>query len=107
MTKIMATLGPRSRSVDTIEACLKAGMSGKFQCGSLVSFKYASRISLLRCFLLTFSFCIAAVARFDFSCLGSDYHQETIDNLRIATRKANKLCAVSKYIDLVHELELY
>lgn len=61
MTKIMATLGPKSRSVETIEACLKAGMS---------------------------------VARFDFSCLDIDYHQDTIDNLRIATKKAKKLCAV-------------
>lgn len=61
LTKVMATLGPKSRSVDTIEACLKAGMS---------------------------------VARFDFSCLDTDYHQETIDNLRIAAKKAKKLCAV-------------
>lgn len=61
LTKVMATLGPKSRSVDTIEACLKAGMS---------------------------------VARFDFSCLDSDYHQETIDNLRIAMKRAKKLCAV-------------
>jgi hypothetical protein len=29
MTKIVGTLGPKSRSVDTISACLKAGMSGK------------------------------------------------------------------------------
>ena len=29
LTKVMVTLGPKSRSVDTIEACLKAGMSGK------------------------------------------------------------------------------
>jgi hypothetical protein len=28
MTKIVGTLGPKSRSVDTISACLKAGMSG-------------------------------------------------------------------------------
>ncbi|KAL2895887.1 Pyruvate kinase 1 cytosolic [Bienertia sinuspersici] len=61
LTKIMATLGPRSRTVNTIEACLKAGMS---------------------------------VARFDFSCFDIDYHQETIDNLRIASRNEKKLCAV-------------
>ncbi|KAJ8449791.1 hypothetical protein Cgig2_001447 [Carnegiea gigantea] len=61
LTKVMVTLGPKSCSVDTIEACLKAGMS---------------------------------VARFDFSCLDSDYHQETIDNLRIAIKRAKKLCAV-------------
>ena len=28
LTKIVGTLGPKSRSVDTISACLKAGMSG-------------------------------------------------------------------------------
>ncbi|RRT66673.1 hypothetical protein B296_00015081 [Ensete ventricosum] len=28
MTKIVGTLGPRSRSVEVISACLKAGMSG-------------------------------------------------------------------------------
>ncbi|KAH9620886.1 hypothetical protein KSS87_011243 [Heliosperma pusillum] len=61
LTKVMATLGPKSHSVETIKACLKAGMS---------------------------------VARFDFSCLDVDYHQETIDNLRIAVKSANKLCAV-------------
>ncbi|RZS12184.1 hypothetical protein BHM03_00043593 [Ensete ventricosum] len=29
MTKIVGTLGPKSRSVEVITACLKAGMSGK------------------------------------------------------------------------------
>lgn len=28
MTKIVGTLGPRSRSVEVISGCLKAGMSG-------------------------------------------------------------------------------
>jgi hypothetical protein len=28
MTKIVGTLGPKSRSVEAISACLKAGMSG-------------------------------------------------------------------------------
>lgn len=28
MTKIVGTLGPKSRSVDIISGCLKAGMSG-------------------------------------------------------------------------------
>ena len=28
MTKIVGTLGPKSRSVDTISGCLKTGMSG-------------------------------------------------------------------------------
>ncbi|KAJ8759966.1 hypothetical protein K2173_010822 [Erythroxylum novogranatense] len=61
LTKIVGTLGPKSRSVDTIEECLKSGMS---------------------------------VARFDFSWLDADYHQETLENLRIAMRNAKKLCAV-------------
>lgn len=30
MTKIVGTLGPRSRTPEVISACLKAGMSGKF-----------------------------------------------------------------------------
>ena len=30
MTKIVGTLGPKSRSVEVISACLKAGMSGMF-----------------------------------------------------------------------------
>ncbi|EEF33220.1 pyruvate kinase, putative [Ricinus communis] len=61
LTKIVGTLGPKSRSVETIEACLNAGMS---------------------------------VARFDFSWLDVDYHQETLNNLRQAMRNAKKLCAV-------------
>ncbi|KAF2308203.1 hypothetical protein GH714_036763 [Hevea brasiliensis] len=61
LTKLVGTLGPNSRSVETIEACLNAGMS---------------------------------VARFDFSWLDSDYHQETLQNLRLAMKNAKKLCAV-------------
>ncbi|XVF56264.1 hypothetical protein PTKIN_Ptkin06aG0105200 [Pterospermum kingtungense] len=73
LTKIVGTLGPKSRSVEVIDACLKAGMS---------------------------------VARFDFSGLDSDYHQETIDNLRIAVKSARKLCAVM--LDTVGpELQVY
>lgn len=34
------------------------------------------------------------VARFDFSWLDGDYHQETLDNLRIAVKRAKKQCAV-------------
>lgn len=61
MTKIVGTLGPKSRSVETISACLKAGMS---------------------------------VARFDFSWGDSEYHQETLDNLKTAIKATKKLCAV-------------
>ncbi|KAG6482194.1 hypothetical protein ZIOFF_058825 [Zingiber officinale] len=60
LTKIVGTLGPRSRSVETLEACLKAGMS---------------------------------VARFDFSGSNAEYHQETLDNLRIAVSNIKKPCA--------------
>uniref|UniRef100_A0A1D1XT31 Pyruvate kinase n=1 Tax=Anthurium amnicola TaxID=1678845 RepID=A0A1D1XT31_9ARAE len=61
MTKIVGTLGPKSRSVEVISACLKAGMS---------------------------------VARFDFSLGDIDYHQQTLENLKIAVKSTKKLCAV-------------
>ncbi|RWR83499.1 pyruvate kinase 1, cytosolic-like protein [Cinnamomum micranthum f. kanehirae] len=61
MTKIVGTLGPRSRSVAVISGCLKAGMS---------------------------------VARFDFSWGDPDYHQETLENLKMAVKSTKKLCAV-------------
>ncbi|XP_072970944.1 pyruvate kinase 1, cytosolic [Typha angustifolia] len=61
MTKIVGTLGPKSRSVQVISACLKAGMS---------------------------------VARFDFSWGDIDYHQETLENLKLAIKSTKKLCAV-------------
>lgn len=35
------------------------------------------------------------VARFDFSWLDVEYHQETVDNLRKATKNVKRLCAVS------------
>ncbi|KAG2555807.1 hypothetical protein PVAP13_8NG033900 [Panicum virgatum] len=68
MTKIVGTLGPKSRSVDTISACLKAGMS---------------------------------VARFDFSWGDAAYHQETLENLKLAIKSTKKLCAVSDPIPIV------
>ncbi|OAY79876.1 Pyruvate kinase 1, cytosolic [Ananas comosus] len=61
MTKIVGTLGPKSRSVEVISSCLKAGMS---------------------------------VARFDFSWGNIDYHQETLENLKLAIKTTKKLCAV-------------
>ncbi|KAK1299883.1 hypothetical protein QJS10_CPB13g01714 [Acorus calamus] len=61
MTKIVGTLGPKSRSVEVISSCLKAGMS---------------------------------VARIDFSWGDSDYHQETLENLKLAVKSTKKLCAV-------------
>ncbi|KAL4014696.1 hypothetical protein IC575_026910 [Cucumis melo] len=61
MTKIVGTLGPNSRSVQVISACLTAGMS---------------------------------VTRFDISWGSPDYHQETLENLKIAVKSTKKLCAV-------------
>ncbi|KAG2669352.1 hypothetical protein I3843_14G029900 [Carya illinoinensis] len=61
MTKIVGTLGPKSRSVQIISDCLKAGMS---------------------------------VARFDFSWGDTEFHQETLENLKLAVKKTRKLCAV-------------
>ncbi|KAK0592651.1 hypothetical protein LWI29_022966 [Acer saccharum] len=60
-TKIVGTLGPKSSSVETISACLNAGMS---------------------------------VARFDFSLGDAAYHQETLENLKIAVKSTKKLCSV-------------
>ncbi|KAK2634169.1 hypothetical protein Ddye_028961 [Dipteronia dyeriana] len=62
MTKIVGTLGPTSSSVETISACLNAGMS---------------------------------VARFDFSLGDAAYHQETLENLKMAVKSTKKLCSVS------------
>ncbi|KAL0548659.1 hypothetical protein IC582_013117 [Cucumis melo] len=61
MTKGVGTLGPNSRSVQVISACLTVRMS---------------------------------VARFDFSWGSLDYHQETLENLKIAVKSTKKLCAV-------------
>jgi len=36
MTKIVGTLGPKSRSVDVISQCLEAGMSGSFPMQPLI-----------------------------------------------------------------------
>ncbi|KAG2555806.1 hypothetical protein PVAP13_8NG033900 [Panicum virgatum] len=62
MTKIVGTLGPKSRSVDTISACLKAGMS---------------------------------VARFDFSWGDAAYHQETLENLKLAIKSTKNETTLS------------
>ncbi|CAI9773959.1 unnamed protein product [Fraxinus pennsylvanica] len=61
MTKTVGTLGPKSRSVEIISGCLKAGMS---------------------------------VAQFDFSWGDTEFHQETIENLKAAIKSTKKLCAV-------------
>jgi len=60
-TKIICTLGPSSRSIETLKNLLKAGMN---------------------------------VARFNFSHGSHEYHQETLDNLRTASKQTNIYCAV-------------
>jgi len=60
-TKIICTLGPKSRDVDVLVELLNAGMS---------------------------------IARFNFSHGSHEYHQGTLDNLRLAEEKAGKMCAV-------------
>ena len=42
MTKIVGTLGPKSRSVEVISACLKAGMSGMCHCLFLLLHCYSN-----------------------------------------------------------------
>ncbi|KAL6328262.1 hypothetical protein AAG906_034405 [Vitis piasezkii] len=61
MTKIVGTLGPKSRSVGVISGCITAGM---------------------------------CVARFDFSWGDAEFHQETVENLKVAVKSTKKLCAV-------------
>lgn len=46
------------------------------------------------CLTLEFSLHVA-VARFDFSWGDSDYHQETLETLKMAVKTTKKLCAVS------------
>lgn len=41
MTKIVGTLGPKSRSVEIISSCLESGMSGKI---SYFSTSYGGRV---------------------------------------------------------------
>mmetsp|Transcript_44046 Transcript_44046/g.132045 ORF Transcript_44046/g.132045 Transcript_44046/m.132045 type:complete len:509 (-) Transcript_44046:301-1827(-) len=60
-TKVVCTLGPKSRDVPVLEELLRAGMS---------------------------------VARFNFSHGSHEYHQETLDNLRIAMGNTRIMCAV-------------
>eukprot|EP00249_Psilotum_nudum_P020270 c27630_g1_i1 orf=495-2030(-) len=60
-TKIVCTLGPKSRDVPVLERLLKSGMN---------------------------------IARFNFSHGSHEYHQETLDNLRIAQQNTQILCAV-------------
>ena len=38
--------------------------------------------------------CVFVVARFDFSWGEPEYHQETLENLKIAVKSTKKLCAV-------------
>lgn len=42
----------------------------------------------------------ASVARFDFSWGDAAYHQETLENLKIAIKSTKKLCAVSLHSEI-------
>lgn len=101
LTKIVGTLGPRSRSVETLEACLKAGMSGlsSFSCIYWLElcYYYVSWFSFMWLNCSCYTIFVSQVARFDFSWSNAEYHQETLDNLRIAVSNIKKPCAVSEY----------
>ncbi|CAI7908348.1 unnamed protein product, partial [Closterium sp. NIES-54] len=99
LTKIVATVGGTSQSVEVLEGLLEAGMNGTdlslrtaivpsppcWLCQGSSSRSLSPRVALIP---------VLAVARFDFSHGDSDYHQTTLDNLRAAMRKTKKLCAV-------------
>lgn len=92
MTKIVGTLGPRSRSVEVISSCLKAGMSGDWIEFSAFSFFLSID------FLSSYDVCSLSVARFDFSWGDAENHQETLENVRTAIKSTKRLCAVSLLI---------
>jgi pyruvate kinase len=60
-TKIICTLGPKSREVPILEKLLRAGMN---------------------------------VARFNFSHGTHEYHQYTLENLKIAMHNTETMCAI-------------
>lgn len=98
LTKIVGTLGSSSRSVETIEACLTAGMSGLFYVFLYILERvcYVCPIKVSE----TVFFFVPQVARFDFSWLTAEYHQETLDNLKKAVSNVKKPCAVSRYLTI-------
>lgn len=95
LTKIVGTLGPNSHSVEVIEECLTAGMSGLTTTSYVVTgfsaICYDNDDELMRSVYFSFF----AVARFDFSWMDATDHQETLDNLRKAAQNLKKLCPVS------------
>lgn len=42
------------------------------------------------------------MARFDFSWGNTEYHQETLENLKAAVKTTKKLCAVSLSLRLIY-----
>ncbi|KAL0534824.1 hypothetical protein IC582_029120 [Cucumis melo] len=86
MTKIVGTVGPNSRSVQVISACFTAAMLG------LVGFLSNSPF--------------VSIAWFDFSWGSPDYHQETLENLKIAVKSTKKLCAEDGFVVLTPNQEL-
>ncbi|KAL4018606.1 hypothetical protein IC575_022206 [Cucumis melo] len=87
-TKIVGTLGPNSRSVQVISACLTAGMSG------------------MGTFVFLFFLWWLLVALFDFSSGSPDYHQETLENLKISVKSTKKLCAEDGFVVLTANQKL-
>ena len=104
MTKIVGTLGPKSRSVEVISGCLKAGMSGNTQPFIIVIIQFYSflvKMDLMGLGLL------GAVARFDFSWGNPKYHQETLENLKAAVKTTKKLCAVRFLFIFLYKIIYY
>ena len=105
MTKIVGTLGPKSRSVDTISACLKAGMSGNcslpvsLSLNAVPSLQSSTGADLSVGWSVWFPPPATAVARIDFSWGDAAYHQETLENLKLAIKSTKKLCAVSSALN--------
>ena len=50
-----------------------------------------------------FFFFFWSVARFDFSWGDAEFHQETVENLKVAVKSTKKLCAVSLPFWTAHE----
>jgi pyruvate kinase len=91
MTKDCGDAGPKSRSVDTISVCLKAGMSGNNYCPLPLPLDLnLSLISLSCC-----SYGTLPVAWFDFSWGDTAYHHEMLENLKLAIKSTKMLCTVS------------
>lgn len=95
MTKIVGTLGPKSRSLEVISGCLKAGMSGMKALFVFLLLRKKKK-QFVR-FWMCVCVCVFVVARFDFSWGDPEYHQETLETLKAAVKNTKKLCAVCTF----------